>query len=99
MNNTHFEPKKRSIEEMVESLRLLGCSEFQAQLHGQRLLKARTAQRPHHVRIDGRPRGPRSWLFHGLKATSVDFSPRVKLDSKWFPFIIDAEAGSLCTPD
>ena len=64
------EAKKRSIEEIVESLRRLGCSECQARLHGQRLLRAKTAQRPHHVPIDRRPRGPRSRVFHRLKIAS-----------------------------
>jgi len=71
MNDTHFEAKKKSIEEIVESLRLLGCSESQARLHGQRLLRVKTARRPHQVPIDRRPRGPRSRLFHRLKIANV----------------------------
>jgi hypothetical protein len=65
MDGIYLNAKGRSIEEIVDSLRLLGCSEGQAQLHGQRLLKVRTAPRPfHRVRISKGPRGPRSRLFY-----------------------------------
>ena len=73
MDGICLKAKGRSIEEIVAFLRLLGCSEGQAQLHGQRLLKVRTAPPPfHRARISQGPRGPRSRLFYSLKNQSVE---------------------------
>jgi hypothetical protein len=71
MNGVQLKPKRKSIEEIVESLRLFGCSEYQRQLHGQRLLKIRSAPRVRHGAGTSRSaRGPKSRMFY--KWRSVD---------------------------